>query len=152
MKPNTEFMAFEPSGKTSCLGLFDENCPKYFAPNERNDYESFLDGNPIGYELCTLEGNVVGAYGLSEGSLNWILLSPQVQGIGLGSIIMNRVLERAIEEKLACIDIAASHLSEGFFARYGAVKTSEIDDGWGPGMHRVDMELMTAEVTLPLAD
>ncbi|MFK8020773.1 MAG: hypothetical protein AB8B86_13455 [Pseudomonadales bacterium] len=143
MRPNTAFTAFEPSGKTSCLRLFDENCPKYFAPNERNDYENFLDENPIGYELCTLDSSVVGAYGLIGGSLNWILLSPQVQGIGLGSNIMNRALERAIEEKLACIDIAASHLSEGFFARYGAVKISELDDGWGPGMHRVDMELRT---------
>ena len=39
------------------------------------------------------------------------------------------------------IDIAASHLSAPFFARFGANEVSFTREGWGPAMHRVDMEL-----------
>jgi hypothetical protein len=37
------------------------------------------------------------------------------------------------------VKIAASHLSAPFFAKFGAVPLRTTDDGWGPGMHRVDM-------------
>jgi hypothetical protein len=43
------------------------------------------------------------------------------------------------------LDVAASQHSAPFFARFGARELARTDDGWGPGMHRVDMEL-------PLAD
>jgi hypothetical protein len=31
-----------------------------------------------------------------------------------------------------------------FFARFGAVEARRTSDGWGPGMHRVDMVLAVA--------
>jgi hypothetical protein len=45
--------------------------------------------------------------------------------------------------KLGCvaIDIAASHLSAPFFTRFGAKEVRCTKDGWGAGMHRVDMLL-----------
>ena len=39
------------------------------------------------------------------------------------------------------VSIAASHKSAPFFARFGARIVETTPDGWGPGMHRVDMEL-----------
>ena len=140
------FSSYTSADKDICLAIFDANCPKYFASNERTDYEKFLDLNPAGYELCLSEGDVIGAYGLiGEGSknrsLNWILLSPRAQGLGLGSILIERAISLAKEAKLTCLNIAASHLSATFFAKFGAVRICELKDGWGPGMHRIDMEL-----------
>jgi hypothetical protein len=54
---------------------------------------------------------------------------------------MARVLASARASRLSRIDIAASHKSAAFFARYGAVELRRTQDGWGPGMDRVDMEL-----------
>jgi len=135
---NTDYQA--------CTDIFDANCPEFFAPNERQDYESFLENVPEGYEVCEADGFILGAYGLvGDGKnkmvLNWILLDPHKQGDGIGSKIMERVLHVGRTSKAKKVRIAASHKSAAFFARFGATTTSSTRDGWGPGMDRVDMEL-----------
>jgi GNAT superfamily N-acetyltransferase len=143
---HTIFRAYSPADRESCLALFDANCPQFFAPNERLDYERFLGSNQPGYEVCLLDGTIVGAFGLiGEGavrrSLKWILFAPHMRGLGLGSAAVDRVLSAARVAELSLVDIAASQLSEPFFARYGARRVRESKDGWGPGLHRIDMEM-----------
>jgi hypothetical protein len=146
METNATFRSYLPTDKLGCLGLFDANCPEFFAPNERLDYASFLDANPLKYELCLVEGQVVGAFGLvgdglQQKSLNWILLNPASHGMGLGSAIMSRISTLARDSEVSLVTIAASHKSAPFFTKFGAVEIAVNDNGWGPGMHRVDMEL-----------
>ena len=129
-----------------CLSIFDENCPEFFAPNERDEYAEFLDSAPIGYEVCLINNAVIGAFGLVGSHpefkhLNWILISEKLQGLGIGDAFLTRVIKCARAQKLQHIKIAASHLSAPFFAKYGAKITLEVTDGWGPNMHRIDMEL-----------
>ena len=146
------FRPYAAADVAACLAIFDANCPDYFAPNERAEFAAFLAGNPVGYELCLLSDTPVGAFGLTAhdgvGTLNWILIAPSVQGAGVGSAIMRRVLERGRYLDLNRINIAASHKSRGFFARFGARTLTTQEDGWGPGMHRVDMELPMLPDTL----
>jgi len=128
------------------MGIFDANCPEFFAPNERQEYEEFLEGVSGDYEVCEVDGTVLGAFGLfvdgeSVKTLNWILLDPQSQGIGVGSRIMERVIQLSRTSQTKMVKIAASHKSAPFFARFGATTTSSTRNGWGPGMDRVDMEL-----------
>ena len=73
--------------------------------------------------------------------INWILFDPAAQGRGLGTALMERLLGRARELGVGTVEIAASHKSAPFFARFGAVEVERIADGWGPGMHRVEMEV-----------
>lgn len=74
-----------------------------------------------------------------EAHLNWILLSPSAQGAGVGRAIMGEVAALASVRGVAAVHIAASHKSAPFFARFGAAETLRTADGWGLGMHRVDM-------------
>jgi len=141
---NTQFVDYEISYKLACLNLFDRNCPRFFAVNERTDYDNYLSAKPVGYKCLQLEGQTVGAVGLCEvkagiGEMNWILLEPESQGIGLGKLMMNFVANDAKLLELNTIRIAASHLSAPFFAKFGAKVVSKIDNGWGIGMHREDM-------------
>lgn len=139
------FRRYTDEDADACLAIFDANCPDYFAPNERADFAVFLAGYPEGYELCLLNGKLVGAFGLSAenrvGTLNWILIAPNAHGAGVGRAIMRRVLERGQTKDLSRLEIAASHKSQGFFAKFGARTLTTLEDGWGPGMHRVDMEI-----------
>jgi GNAT superfamily N-acetyltransferase len=135
------------SDREACLALFDANCPGYFAPNERANYETFLNDSPPAYSVC-LEGDaIIGAFGVLPGSdagkyhLNWILLAPHAQGRGMGSAIMKHAVASARRSGARRLAIAASHRSAPFFARFGAQRLAYTPDGWGPGMHRVDMEL-----------
>ncbi len=140
------FRPYSLGDQERCLTLFDMNCPEYFAPSERRDYENFLSSNPPGYELCIANGDIVGAFGLIKESenqrrLDWILLNKNSQGSGIGSVIMNRVLARARDTNVAVILITTSHKVYHFFEKFGAIKVSEIENCLGPGLHRVDMEL-----------
>jgi len=139
-----QFLSYQACYKAMCLSLFDENCPQYFALNEREDYCAFLELIPSGYEICMIRGKIVGAFGLLKvdsmsSSLNWILLSPTSQGQGIGRHIMNHIKELAQQEGIETVTIAASHLSAPFFAKFNAQAITEIKNGWGQGMHRIDM-------------
>jgi len=146
MKSALEFRPYLPSDKITCLRIFDANCPEFFLPSERSDYLEFLNSEPSQYELCVSEEDVVGAFGLfdrdTQGkNLNWILLEPQSQGLGIGSAIMARVSTLAHTANIKTVYIAASHKSAPFFTKFGALATETIENGWGPGMHRINMEL-----------
>jgi len=146
MTPKVSFRQYTQNDRASCLAIFDANCPEFFAPNERNDYEQYLRMPAASYEVCDLEGRVVASFGLdgtNDGAqrLTWIMLNPTLQGTGIGSEIMNRVISKSQEQKSTLIKIAASQKSAPFFARFGAETISFTKDGWGPGMDRVDMEI-----------
>jgi GNAT superfamily N-acetyltransferase len=141
------FRSYTAGDRAACLRLFDTNCPTYFAPNERADYEAFMTDVAGEYQVCLHEGHVVGAYGvIAEGrtglALRWIVIAPEHQGRGIGSAVMQRVIAAVrVAGPSARLHIGASHLSAPFFARFGARELARIPHGWGPGMHRVDMEL-----------
>lgn len=145
----TTFRAYQAGDREACLAIFDANCPEYFAENERDEYAEFLDAMSDGYEVCEVGGLVVAAFGLltnddGENRLCWIMLDPNTQGGGLGTAIMQHVISRGGDSGMRMIEIAASHKSAPFFARFGARKINYTEDGWGPGMHRIDMELEIA--------
>jgi GNAT superfamily N-acetyltransferase len=140
------FRPYRLTDRPACLAIFDENCPAYFALNERDDYCAFLDSRLEHYRVCVLDDRIVGAYGLypvagGGTALHWILLAPSAQGLGLGSIIMSRVFDDVRAQGRFPLYISASHKSAPFFARFGAIETSRVMDGWGPGMHRVEMRV-----------
>lgn len=140
------FESYDVANRAECLQIFDANCPEFFAANEREDYLQFLSSAPTGYEICWLQGRCAGAFGLStsgdgRASLNWIMISPDAQGEGIGTAIMQRMMATARDASVAVVDIAASHKSAAFFARFGAESVTVEKNGWGAGMHRVDMEL-----------
>jgi GNAT superfamily N-acetyltransferase len=146
LKMNTEFRIYRSSDRDGCLALFDANCPAFFAPNERQEYDEFLSAAGDAYTVCLLDGDLVGAYGVEPRedaglALRWILLSPAVQGRGLGSRMMARMAGEARARGASHVEIAASDKSAPFFARFGAREVRTIPDGWGPSMDRVDMLL-----------
>ncbi len=91
------FRPYRSADYQACMAIFDANCPDFFAPNERPGYAAFLDHSDDGYEVCEVNGQIVGAFGLlaegDEKRLNWILIDPHKHRLGLGSKIMNRVIQ-----------------------------------------------------------
>ena len=140
------FRKYSAADREACLDIFDANSPTFFSPNERNDFASFLDASPDGYEVCVVNDEIAGAFGLfgtrrETRSLNWILINPHMQGSGIGTAVINRIVALSRSNGVCTVNTAASHKSAPFFAKFGAETTSVTDNGWGPGMHRVDMEL-----------
>lgn len=142
------FANYIPAYRMACLALFDANCPDFFAQNERADYEAFLDQIVTGYFVCIMDDSVVGAFGMSEVEvaerrrLTWIMLAAAAQGSGIGRTMVAEVMAAARSTGASALDIAASHRSASFFARFGAREIRRIENGWGTGMHRIDMEIL----------
>ena len=96
--------------------------------------------------MCFVAGPLVGAFGLMydgarDRNLHWMLLEPSSQGLGIGAMIMERVILHASASGARVVNIAASHKSAPFFAKFGSTKVTVTANGWGPGLHRVDMVL-----------
>ncbi len=140
------FRAYTGSDYDHCLSLFDENCPEFFAPNEKADFEDFLKQTTQGYEVCLLDGHIAGAFGTfiqgpTLAKIDWILLARQAQGSGIGSLIMDRVIAQVKALDCKQLSIATSHKAYRFFESKGAVIVSREEHGWGPNMHKIDMLL-----------
>ena len=140
------FRPFYETDIPDCLSLFDANCPEFFATNEREDYRRFLDTVTEGYSICELDGKVCGAFGVlpcdqQSMRLNWILLDPHSQGVGIGSKIMRHTIRIVERSNANLLKIAASQKSAPFFQKFGATVVASLANGWGPGMDRIDMEL-----------
>ncbi len=140
------FRPYSPADLASCLRLFDANCPVAFAPNEREDYVHFLASPRGPYDVAVVGDEIVGAAGLERDgvdglAIRWILVDPAWQGHGLGRALMTHLMAEAERRGVRRLAIATSHKSAAFFARFGAVALETTVDGWGPGMHRIDMVL-----------
>lgn len=136
--------------RDGCLALFDRNCPQFFAPVERNAYADFLQEISAGYRVGLSGGAIVCAYGLEPGApgrvrLRWVLVDPSLHRQGIGRSMLYACIADARSRGARVIDIAASQKSAPFFARFGADKVGCVRDGWGAGLHRVDMELSVLE-------
>jgi len=146
--PSPHFRPYRASDQPACLALFDANSPEFFDPGERVAYVEFLADVPEGYEVCLHEQRIVGAYGVRPHAqdmvaIRWILIAPDVQGMGIGSAMMGRALAFAHRTGARRIHMAASHKSAPFFARFGAREIETIQHGWGPDLHRIEMELIS---------
>lgn len=139
------FVPYRPRLRAACLALFDANCPAYFAPNERADFAQFLNEIGPDYAVLLQDGKAKAAFSLTpttpgRARLNWIMVAPESHGAGIGRLLMQEAKRRAMALGAARVEIAASHLSAPFFARFGARERGRTAHGWGPDMHRVDME------------
>ncbi len=147
MPSATIFRPYQSVDLAACLALFDGNCPDSFAPNERADLVEFLAVPPAGYEVCLLGKKIVAAFGVlreAQGpTLRWIMVSGEAKGRGLGRAIMDRAVATVRAHGGGPLHIATSQKSALFFAKLGAKEVRHTPDGWGPGMHRVDMLLPT---------
>lgn len=130
----------------ACIDIFDSNCPEFLSPSERQDYEEFLQDPPKSYEVCEVDGQVIGVFGLSgdskiEKRLDWIMVGTKTQGMGVGERIMGRVIHLGRTSNTRTVGLATSQKVAAFFEKYGATTISTTKDGWALGLDRVDMVL-----------
>ncbi len=136
---------FQPADIDACGALFDANCPRFFAESERQAYADFLRGRPPGYHVCTIDGKVVGAFGIraaenKKARINWVILDPHLHGAGIGSMMMKRAAAIAANDlKCTTIEIWATVKSAPFFARFGAHSVSTRRAAANDGTFEVEM-------------
>jgi len=143
------FRPYTPDDRDACLALFAANTPHWFAPHEREQYESFLDDVPGSYFLMLEDyGTIAGAGGIEIEStrsvawLTWGMVDSTRHGQGLGKTLLEYRLEQLranLNVSRVCID--SSQLTAPFYEKYGFTTQRVIPDGYAKGLHRHEMEL-----------
>lgn len=141
---------WRPGDRDLGLALFDSNVPRFFAPQERQDFTDFIDALPGPYfVLEDAAGQAVGCggYAAAEGDasvavLCWGMVRGDRHRAGLGTVLLTGRLDRiAADPAYSSVAIETTQHSRGFFARHGFVQTRQVPDGFAPGMDLVEMTL-----------
>lgn len=144
-----EFKEYTPQDYQDCLELFELNCPSFFAEEEREDYTRYLESNNDVYLLGYQGSSLVCCFGIGDiskdvSSLTWIMVHPGHHRGGYGREMMSYFLGHVKEQSKKKVLVSTSQHAEAFFGKYGAKRLKFTEDGWGKGMHRIDMEIPLA--------
>jgi N-acetylglutamate synthase-like GNAT family acetyltransferase len=154
--PKLKHRAYRSLDKGGCLRIFESNVPRFILPHERAEFAAFLDGLPhTGYYLVieNEDDAIVACGGFSfrqegEASLCWGMVDGEYQGLGIGGMLRLLRLQLMCEiPNLKKVKLSTSQKDAPFFETYGFKVMETVPDGYGPGMHKVDMELMIDEIT-----
>lgn len=149
---------YTPADKPGCIAAFKSNMPRFFAPEELEDYDSWLNAlaergeraheNGIeNYYVVEENGEVIGCGGFfadpvkQEAFMAWGLISNAHHKRGLGKELFRYRINavRSICPQCTIILDTTQH-SYLFFEKFGFRVTKITQDSYGPGLHRYDME------------
>ena len=141
-----QFKNYSMESYDHCIGLFDLNCPEFFAPIEKNDYNQFLNQTKEGYITIHDDSILIGAYGVHKTSVrsasqSWTLIHPDYQSSGIGRLIMQRIFAYMKKNDIDDLSLSTSQHTEAFFMKFGARRIDFIENGWGEGLHRIEMKI-----------
>ena len=118
--------------KEACLIALKSNVPQFFAEDEINLFEIFLDtfenklgSNKTYFYVIVLANEIIGCGGFGDKdntgiiSLAWGLINKDFHKKGFGELLLK--------------------YSFGFFKKYGFIVSKITDDYYEKGMHRYDM-------------
>lgn len=143
------FRDYVSSDRESCLAVFDSNIPKFFAAEERPEFDSFLDALPGPYLVMLEDDTVIGCGGWAKhrtepnyAVLCWGMIDARRHLFGLGRRLMEARLSqiRAFPEILGVLLNTSQH-SAGFFTRFGFQTRKIVSDGHAPGIDLYEMLL-----------
>lgn len=152
MRP--QFREYQLTDLPACLEVFDSNIPKYFAPEEREEFTTFLKLPSCVYLVLEEEGKIMGCGGYylvrerQEAGLCWGMVRNELHGTGLGKLLLLERLNRIVEHpKASFIRLDTSQHTFGFFEKLGFEVEKITPDGYWKGLDRYDMKLLLNPAT-----
>lgn len=138
-----------PADRDRCLAIFDGNLPQYFTPADRVPFVEFLE-RPVGFYgvLTDPDGQLIGCGGLAPDRtgraavLTWGMVDAAHHRRGWGRRLALARLRRVLS--LPAVEVVRVNTSSetfGFYERLGFRTVEFAPHGYGPGLHRHDMEL-----------
>lgn len=144
------FREYTPADRAGCLDVFDSNIPEFFSDEEREDFIDFLGRLPGRYGVVVdSTGRILGCGGVARSrtdprrvDLTWGMIHKALHRNGIGRVLTRARLDwiEAMPD-VDVVDLNTSHLTEGFYEKFGFRTVKRIMDGYRPGLDRCDMEL-----------
>ncbi len=140
------FRLYQINDQAACLEIFDSNCPKFFAPNERQAFITDLS-EFLNYFVLEKENQIVACGGLEQirtgiWVLCWGMVQQDLHHQGFGKALLEyRLAWLKTQPIVHELHLDTTPLSSGFFAKYGFEIVQVTPNGYAIGLDRVDMVL-----------
>ncbi|MBN1583492.1 MAG: GNAT family N-acetyltransferase [Anaerolineae bacterium] len=140
--------SYQQNDKAACLSLIDGNTPEFFAPHERDEFDTFLDDPGDRYWVVEDEdGMVIGCSGYwlvpdtSIAVITWTMVARNRHGRGVGRRLLLTCLHDLCRiPAVQTVTLETSQHITGFYERVGGFCVQEIvENGYAPGLHTVKM-------------
>lgn len=134
--------------RDACLSIFDSNRLGFFAAEERDAFEAFLDDLGCDYFVIEAKGEIVGCGGFwldrkdGQAVLVWGMVrnNHHLQGIG-SYLLLARLQTIGLQVPDIMVMLDTSQHTADFYARFGFEVRKITENGYGRGLHRYDMSL-----------
>jgi ribosomal protein S18 acetylase RimI-like enzyme len=135
---------YRAADRNHCLDCFDSNASVFFAPEQRIEFEQFLDRQPPGYYVVHDGDDVIGCGGSQDdgdtATLAWIMVLRDRQRQGAGSLLITScMLDILALPRCRAATVECNQHAAAYFERWGFGITSTFADGYAPGIDRVAM-------------
>jgi [ribosomal protein S18]-alanine N-acetyltransferase len=152
---------YQPTDKSSCLQVFQSNCPAYFDPLEYALFEAWLDqrkqGTPLYsnsecdyyYVMESEPGTIVGCGGFylvkdkANAQLSWGMIHADFHKKGLGTALFK--YRKEIIEKMdppISLTLGTSQHTYRFYQKMGMDVTSITAKGYGEHLDKYEMKAL----------
>lgn len=143
---------YSSEDKLACLEIFSSNIPTFFAENELNEFDVFLDSDSASYLVIENEGKIYGCGGYyirdGVGRLCWGMVRKGSHRNGFGSSLLLARLDKLFNEHgIDIVAINTSQHSSGFFEHFGFRTETITKNGLAEGLHEYKM-ILTKEMHL----
>jgi [ribosomal protein S18]-alanine N-acetyltransferase len=145
---------YTAADRQACIAAFKSNIPKFFMPDELNDFENWLgkvETTNEPYFVVEEDNEVIACGGFSIyphkqlATMTWGLVHNRLHKKGIGkALILHRIAAIRKAFPSVTIGLDTTQHSFSFFEKLGFVTTKITNDSYGEGMHRYDMELSPA--------
>lgn len=143
-----EITLYEPKYKQQVLALFDTNCPFYFAEEERNDFDSYLEHQLELYFVVIENETVLGCGGINfeneTAIISWDMIHPNEHKKGIGSkLLQHRIDTIKSLDGMTKIVVRTSQHTDGFYEKNGFTLLEVKKNYWAFGfdLYLMEMEL-----------
>ena len=133
--------------KNKVVELLRLNIPTYFAPEEEQDFNHYLENEIDLYYVLEFDEKIVGSGGINfkqdpaTGYISWDILHPDFQGQGLGTLMLDYRIEKLKKtKKVSKIIVRTTQLVYKFYEKAGFKLVEEVKDYWAEGFDLHEME------------
>lgn len=138
---------YTPDDKPIVVALLQLNIPTYFAPEEKADFEIYLDEKIDLYYVVESNNEIIGCGGINlaengtVGKISWDVFHPQFQGKGWGGqLLQYRINVLKEMPQILKITVRTSQVAYRFYEKMGFKTTEIIKDYWAKGFDLYAME------------
>lgn len=138
---------YEAKDKNEVINLIRLNTPKYFAVNEEEDLNKYLELERELYYVLLYDQKIVGCGGINfldndtTGKISWDIFHPDYQGNSLGTLLLKYRLD--ILNSMSGVQqivVKTSQIAYKFYEKQGFVLIEVIKDYWAEGFDLYYME------------